>query len=430
MDLSTLSNENQLITAVSNDKLSVSDTHPRTQHDLSNSISAILQSNLYSNSHVTDKLFEKYEEGMLIDHQSDYDDPEVEDNMPSAISDISLTDYDQHINHGDAYEGYIVAMVNQENQQSLQGSLAHQLYKDAEKFDKLERDCQEFLKHQQLKQPLDLSKPPLQHHRIYLQLVANVYQRAIHIHLAIKSRPVEIISPFERSFKEPIHLLQFGINRYASLNPNFSTTRRKSVKINADSQIINDESGSLRDEIVQSFIAGQQWTEEDDRKHQLTLKGSSSINDSCSYMIQGPSPSFDQSSYMIQGPRPSFDQSSFMIQGPCPSFDQGGGSYHGLYEEDSLASKVESSNHYSPSLKRKIKVPKESSKESNLNDEEFYELQRALQESILDQKQQPFESNIEESFDEELQMALELSRQDLQKHLPSDSKGKGKLKHA
>ncbi|KAJ3000196.1 hypothetical protein HDV02_000109 [Globomyces sp. JEL0801] len=354
MDLSTLSNENQLITAVSNDKLSVSDTHPRTQHDLSNSISAILQSNLYSNSHVTDKLFEKYEEGMLIDHQSDYDDPEVEDNMPSAISDISLTDYDQHINHGDAYEGYIVAMVNQENQQSLQGSLgkglllislAHQLYKDAEKFDKLERDCQEFL-------------------------------------------------------------------------------------INADSQIINDESGSLRDEIVQSFIAGQQWTEEDDRKHQLTLKGSSSINDSCSYMIQGPSPSFDQSSYMIQGPSPSFDQSSFMIQGPCPSFDQGGGSYHGLYEEDSLASKVESSNHYSPSLKRKIKVPKESSKESNLNDEEFYELQRALQESILDQKQQPFESNIEESFDEELQMALELSRQDLQKHLPSDSKGKGKLKHA
>jgi hypothetical protein len=140
-----------------------------------------------------------------------------------------------------------------------------------------------------------------------------------------------------------------------------------------------DSQEDLEDEIIASFMQGQNWTSEDERKHQL--------------LIQGPG-SFDNLQDL------KWENDSIGSLDCEPEL------------EEPFSQKLQATKHSPPMTRKKV-----SFEEVDLEQEE-QDLQRALELSIFDQNHRESSG----SFDENLSLAIQLSLQEQ----TYDRKGKGK----
>lgn len=137
-------------------------------------------------------------------------------------------------------------------------------------------------------------------------------------------------------------------------------------------------------EIAEEFMNNFEWTELDQRKLELTKLGPGSLMDNIN---------------LIEMQNTSYQELDLQDFNECSS---------------SLGNRVKSTK-FSPPISRKY------SDSSSLNEQEFQDLQRALEESMHDVPSQ-------DPYDEELQIVLELSRRESLPKEPYVGKGKAPLK--
>jgi hypothetical protein len=148
------------------------------------------------------------------------------------------------------------------------------------------------------------------------------------------------------------------------------------MKIESKEDLNISMDSDLQEQIRNSFIKGRNWTDEDLQR--ILEQGSSSI-----------------------------DEINFYHK----RIESTGASMGSL---DGLAAKIEQTGHFSPTIARA-----NSFQDFDEENEEFYQLQIALEESLLDYQTAAGRTD---SFDQNLSLAIQLSLEEQ----PKDRKGKGK----
>ncbi|KAJ3270107.1 hypothetical protein HDV01_000548 [Terramyces sp. JEL0728] len=328
--------------APSSSKAPKSQQTPRTQHSLETNIAKLddAKKQILTSEAVIQKLFSPSEQS-LPSHESDL---ELEDANINE-SQHSLIDYSQDFKKKLEYKGFKTVLTGEDN--SLQRSLAHQLYGDPDLYEKID-------------------KMIYNKQEDYLQAVANAYNQPIHIHKTIPNDGVQVVTPHSLDFGLSLNLLQYGNDLFCSL------VSGKKVTISEEKRYMDSFNDlDLDDEIAKEFMNNYEWTELDQKKLQLTKLGPGSLQDNINLM---------------ETQSTSYQELDLHDMNECSS---------------SLGTRVRSTN-FSPPISRRY------SDQSSLNEDEFRDLQKALEESLHDIPNQ--ESY--DPYDEELQIVLELSRRE------------------
>ncbi|KAI8909807.1 hypothetical protein EDD86DRAFT_247146 [Gorgonomyces haynaldii] len=256
--------------------------------------------------------------------------------------------------------------------------VTHQLYRNETTSELLLDSLREYIQSELLKDhPPEYSleyalylvyNPNKSDLRLLLQYISDFWRREIHIY-KYPSTVLEQIKPKSKktTVNAPLCLTRVKHFTFGSLIPLKRVTLEEPETVEAD---------DVRDSITNTFLRGQQqmqpWTQELEDRHQQLLDGPASFDDDYQ----------DQQSRIQE-----LEQEE--------------------HEQTNLERKIKK-QHYSPQPIRRHKF--EAGNDSSMDDQEFEDLQKAIELSILDQYPQ---------VDHELQQALKLSLEQ-----PYEGKGK------